>query len=226
MTNTRSELLSIFRHLWAPNYTKSAKLLISFMNVLGLDVSTANIGVCLLTTEGAQSPRALLAYGIHLTKIKGLYTKACEFREHIQKIKKLHKIDMIVIEESLQAFRSKKSSAGVISKLNRFNGIISYITRSELGVPVHLANVVSTRKSVGCAIDRKSKIDTKSQVLAWVKDQPELASYVWPTKVMKSGPDKGKTRDEVICFDIADAYVVALFGIQHLKINELDLTML
>ena len=47
------------------------------MKVLGLDVSTSNVGFCLLDTECSQSNGVLLAYGIPLGKTKGLYAKSC-----------------------------------------------------------------------------------------------------------------------------------------------------
>mgnify|MGYP002631967330 CR=1 FL=1 len=195
------------------------------MKVLGLDISTANIGLCVIDTEKPQGHRILLAYGISLVNIEGLYTKSCEFREHIQALAKDHAIDIIAIEESLQSFRSKKSSAGTIAKLNRFNGITSYIARSELNCPASMVNSVSARKLVGCKIDRKSSLDTKEQVLRWVTTHPEMKGFKWPTKIMKSGPDKGKERLEVLCYDIADAFVVATWAADILKIDDLDATV-
>jgi len=44
-----------------------------------------------------------------------------------------------------------------------------------------------------------------------------MKDFPWPTKVMKSGPDKGETRLESICYDIADAFVVTVFGADILK---------
>ena len=192
------------------------------MKVLGLDVSTANVGVCVIDTGCRQGGRVQLAYGIPLSKFKGLYTKASILREHLLDIASKHNIDIIIIEESLQRFRGGMSSAGVIAKLNRFNGIASYLARSVLDVPLHLANVVSTRKSIGCSINRKSELSTKEQVLAWVTAHPDMSGFEWPIKILKSGPNKGKKCTEGICYDIADAFVVALFGADVLKTEDYD----
>ena len=192
------------------------------MKILGIDVSTSNIGICVIDTGQSQMNRVCEAYGLPLSKVRGLYTKSCEFRDHIQRISQDHIINVIVVEEPLQSFRSRMSSAGTIALLNRFNGIASYIARSELRCPLTLVNSVSARKSVGCAIDRKSTVETKEQVLQWAMARPEMEMYQWPTKVLKGGPDKGKTRRKEICYDIADAFVVAVWGADVLKIDDLD----
>jgi Holliday junction resolvasome RuvABC endonuclease subunit len=195
------------------------------MKVLGLDVSTSNVGVCVIDTEEPQSSRVVLAYGIPMSKIKGLWTKSCELRDHLRRVEQDHIVDLVVVEESLQSFRSRMSSAGTIAKLNRFNGIASFIAKSQFDCPLYLANVISTRKSVGCSIDRKSVLGTKEQVLRWVMARPEMKTFEWPTKILKGGPNKGTERRKEICYDIADAFVVAVFGADILKNDAIDATV-
>ena len=195
------------------------------MKILGLDISTSNIGICIIDTEQPPGSRVCLAYGLPLSKVRGLYTKSCELREHILNLSNDHKISFIVVEEPLQSFRSRMSSAGTIALLNRFNGIVSFIARSELGCPLRLVNAVSARKAIGCQIDRKSSLGTKDQVLQWAMSQPEMKKFEWPTKVLKSGPNRGLTRRQEICYDIADAFVVATWGATVLKIDDIDDTV-
>ena len=192
------------------------------MKVLGLDVSTSNVGVCVIDTSLPMEDRVVIADGISMTKTKGLYTKSCMLREHLSDVAYDPEIDVIVVEEALQAFRSRMSSAGTLAKLNRFNGIASYLARSIFDCPLYLANVISTRKAVGCFVNRKLPLNTKDQVFEWVKVQPDMISYPWPTKVLKSGKNKGITRNEAVCFDIADAYVVARFGADVLKTTDIS----
>ena len=196
------------------------------MKVLGLDVSTSNVGVCLLDTECSQMNGVLLAYGIPLGKIKGLYAKSCVIRSSIQEIAKDYCVDVVVVEEPLQAFRSRMSSAHTIAKLNRFNGIVSFIARSELNCPVQMGNVISVRRAVGIKLEKKSDKNTKEQILEWVTARKEMKNFEWPTKKLKSGPNAGKIRHEDFCYDIADAFVVALWGSMFLKIEDLDDTIL
>jgi len=196
------------------------------VKVLGLDVSTSNVGFCLLDTECSQSNGVLLAYGIPLGKIKGLYAKSCVIRSSIQEIAKDYCVDVVVVEEPLQAFRSRMSSAHTIAKLNRFNGIVSFIARSEINCPVQMGNVISVRKSVGIKLEKKSDKNTKEQILEWVAARKEMKNFEWPTKKLKSGPNAGTIRHEDYCYDIADAFVVALWGSMFLKIEDLDDTIL
>ena len=192
------------------------------MIVLGLDISTANIGLCVLD-DGT----LIHAEGLPMSKTKGLFAKAECFR---QTLDELHQtllsaeveIDAIVVEQSLQAFRRRMSSASTIATLNRFNGIVSYIARRRFSVPLYQVNAVSARKQIGLTINKKSEKTTKDQILCWVKQQPPMNTFDWPTKILKGGPDKGSVRDEVYCYDIADAFVVARWGIQHLKKDMLD----
>jgi Holliday junction resolvasome RuvABC endonuclease subunit len=196
------------------------------MKVLGLDVSTSNVGLCLLDTECPQSSSLILAVGIPIGKKKGLYAKSCEVREALERMAHEHRVDVVVIEESLQAFRSRMSSAHTIATLNRFNGIVSYISRTVTGAPVVLGNVIAVRKALGIKLDKKSPVGTKEQVLQWVKCQEPMSQFSWPTKDIKSGPNKGTSRMADHCYDIADAYVMARWGADNLKIADLDDTIL
>ena len=72
-------------------------------------------------------------------------------------------------------------------------------------------NVNSARKTVGLKIDRKSDLNTKEQVLNFVKGK--LPEYDWPTRMLKSGARKGLVIPADSCYDIADAYVIALASI-------------
>lgn len=192
------------------------------MKVLGLDVSTSNVGICLIDSEICSDEPVILAYGIPISNIKGLYMKSRAIQNEFLNISKGHSVDVIVVEEPLQAFRKGMSSAHTIAQLNRFNGIVSYIARTAFDRPVVLCNAVEARKKVGIKLDKSSEIGTKDQVLWWVKGRSEMKNFSWPQKILKSGPDAGKSRDEAHCYDIADAFVVSLWGSKFLQESELD----
>lgn len=189
-------------------------------------MSTSNVGICIMDTEQPQRHRVVLARGIPLSKEKGLYAKSCRVRETILEISSSHKIDVVAIEESLQAFRRNMSSAKTIRTLNRFNGIVSWISRSELDAPVVPGNVISVRNKIDLKIIKKSEKSTKEQVFEWVSKHPDMLSFEWPKKIMKSGPSRGEIRKEIFCYDIADAFVMALWGCDYLKNEDLDSTIL
>ncbi|HIO73641.1 MAG TPA: hypothetical protein EYN38_11110 [Flavobacteriales bacterium] len=183
------------------------------MVVLGLDVSTAITGYCLLDFTASVNERLLLADAIVTSRIKDPYSKAAAVRCIFNDLKDQFDIDKIVVEENLQAFRRGFSSAKTLSTLARFNGVISFLAEDVIGAPVTMVNVNNARSLAGIKIDRKSDLSIKEQVLNSIKNVPEFQGFFWPTKTLKSGPRKGKTIDAPECFDIADAAVVCLAAI-------------
>jgi len=191
--------------------------------ILGLDISTSNVGMVLLESGVSQRHKLIKANGYPISSIRGLYDKTCYIREKILEMTEGVKVDVVVVEESLMSFRRAHSSAGVIAILNRFNGIISFVARDVLKVPVHFVPSMTARK--GCGIKLDKQLDTKTQIFDWVKARPEMTEYVWPTRVMKAGAKKGETVFEVHCLDISDAFVVACWACSNLNIDEIDETI-
>ncbi len=170
--------------------------------LLALDISTSCTGYCLFDENG------LVDIGsINLSKHKGLYEKAYYVKAEIIKLDDIYPISRVVVEENLQAFRPGLSSAKTLMTLAQFNGVVRWICHERLEVPVEAINVNTARKSVGLKIDKKDKSKTtKEKVLDWVSaDDPSIK---WPTKILKSGPNKGKRRICNESYDMADAYVI------------------
>ena len=183
--------------------------------VLGLDISTSCTGWCIL-----DSSRQLLAVdAITLGNEKSLHMKACVVRDFFKRIKTAYPITRVVIEENLQSFRPGFSSAKTLMTLARFNGIVSYISFLEFGFEPEHVNVNVARKTVGLKIVRKKDggLPTKQQVLNWIDPLAKEYGFTWPTKVLKSGPRKGLEILDQKCYDMADAYVIALSSIKMNK---------
>lgn len=182
------------------------------MKVLGLDVSTSCTGWSILD----ENSRMVAAGAIDLKKCKTIYEKAGLVRDEIIKLSHDWEIQGVYIEENLQAFRPGFSSAKTLMTLARFNGMTSLACRDIFGFDPKHINVNIARKSVGLKVERESKcgINTKEQVLNWVQSDLKLndINFVWPVKTLKSGKNKGMTRSDVSCYDIADAYVIAKSG--------------
>lgn len=193
------------------------------MIVLGLDISTSNVGYSLVESGSPQRHRLIKANSISIQKVSGLYDKAAYTRDILIKECEGIEIDAVVIEESLKSFMKRRSSAGVLALLNRFNGIISFIMRDTLKVPVHFVNSTSARKKVGLVIDKEK--DTKEQIFEWARNQSLMSNYVWPTKNLKSGPRVGQTIYESYCYDISDSLVMSVWACENLKIKDLDNTI-
>ena len=170
--------------------------------LLALDISTSCTGYCLFDEN------ELVDIGhINLSKHKGLFEKASHVKQAIITLDDRYNIDRVVVEENLQAFRPGLSSAKTLMTLAQFNGVVRWICPERLEVPVEAINVNTARKSIGLKIDRKNKEkNTKQQVLEWVaSDNSEIK---WPTKILKSGPNKGQQRTCNEAYDMADAYVI------------------
>ena len=170
--------------------------------LLSLDISTSCTGYCLFDED------VLVDIGyINLSKHKGLFEKANHVKNYITYLKGKHPIKNIAVEENLQAFRPGLSSAKTLMTLAQFNGVVRWICYETLNVPVESINVNTARKTIGLKIDRKNKEkSTKQQVLEWVTcDNSEIQ---WPTKILKSGPNRGKSRICNESYDMADAYVI------------------
>ncbi len=169
--------------------------------ILALDISTSCTGWCIFDNNSFRD----IGY-INLSKHKGMYEKAGHVKSELLKLHKKHSFTKVAVEENLQAFRPGLSSAKTLMTLAQFNGVVRWICYENLGLTAESINVNSARKTVGLKIDRKNSKKTKEQVWEWVCLNE--GSIVWPTKILKSGPNKGKKRLCDESYDMADAYVI------------------
>ena len=176
------------------------------ISYIGLDISTAIIGICLLDANG----NLVKLDNINLKKIKSIFGKSEIVKhrliEYKNNLKFTNKIK-ISIEEAFQSFSSGFSSAKTLSQLNRFNGIVSYLVYDIFNIEPLYINVNSARKNLQIKIDRKSKSSTKEQIFQWVKNNIN-EEFIWPEKVLKSGPNKGRVKFDESCYDMSDAFVI------------------
>lgn len=184
------------------------------MSILGIDVSTACTGVCLLDDK---TGLLIDMFPVKLSKIKSKYDKAQIVRRLIQDLHDSNDISKIFIEENLQAFRPGFSSAKTLVTLARFNGVVSFIVEDITGISPVFLNVTSARKEIGCKVQRQKVVGktTKDQVLEFVKQQPEVIDYQWPMKTISRGKNRGHVIPADECYDMADAFVVAKAGILY-----------
>jgi len=195
------------------------------MIILGLDISTSNVGYALLESGDCQRHRVIKADSIRVSKKQGLYDKARYVRDILEKECSGYMIDAISVEESLISFGKRKSSAATLALLNRFNGIISYVVREMFQVPIAFVNSTVARNRVGLKILKNSKIDTKEQIFAWTKKHELMKDFKWPTKIISRGKRKGEQVYEVWCYDISDAFVTALWACNCLNTSDLKSTI-
>tara|TARA_B100001094_G_scaffold333123_2_gene408759 strand:+ start:132 stop:677 length:546 start_codon:yes stop_codon:yes gene_type:complete len=175
---------------------------------LGLDISTSNVGWCIIepTTNEMVSAGA-----VELKKKKSIFEKCKEVKKTLAQVNIDYDIGSISIEENLQAFRPGFSSAKTIVTLARFNGMVTLMCFDEFSLEPEFLNVNNARKTVGLKIDRKSEVSTKDQILVFVKQKEP--NFTWPTRTLKSGVRKGLVIPADCCYDIADAYIIALASV-------------
>jgi len=171
---------------------------------VGLDISTSVIGVAVLEEL---TNKIVELIPVCLDKDESVWVRSEQAEQVFKEIQKKYWITSIAVEEPLKMFQSGKSSAQTLITLANFNGIISHAAKVAFGMTPKLINVNTARKTLSIKIDKKDKTkSTKEKVFEQVSSR---VSYNWPTKILKSGPNKGKQVMEDFAYDICDAYVVA-----------------
>jgi Holliday junction resolvasome RuvABC endonuclease subunit len=174
--------------------------------ILGLDVSTSKLGLSILDT----SKNLVKSQTIKLDNKTSLEDR-CLVVEHIltslYSVNHINKksgynITKVYIESPFMMFSGGKTTAMTMSKLQRFNGMVSYMVRKIFGFDAVPIAANKARGAIGLKIKRGE--NTKKKVIEWVKQRYpddfifELTRYGNP----KPGTD-----------DKADAIVIALAGL-------------
>lgn len=174
------------------------------MKILGIDASTSATGIVIIDDENK-----VLHYSAELFKGCDTFWQKCDaFREHLYSVREVHStIDMFTIEEPLKRFAEGFSSAGVISMLQRFNGIVCFLARETWGIDPTYVNVSSARKAAGVKVTTKAKAggrNAKQQTFDHMM-VGDLKHIQWPKK---------QRSNNIVDYarDIVDAYVVARGG--------------
>ena len=167
--------------------------------ILGLDISTSITGVAILNDDGSY----MTTISWNTKKPKDLFDKAKIIHQKATELKAElghKKIDKIYIEQSLMFLSSGMSSATTITKLAKFNGMISWVAYQVFGVtPEHIV-VTTARKACGIKVPRGKK--GKDCVMSFLLDNEPNFTVEYTRN--------GNPRPEA--FDRADALVIAKAG--------------
>ncbi len=120
--------------------------------ILGLDVSTSIIGVCLLKDN-----KIVKADYIDLRKTTGLLHKAQVVEDYINHNLKHVEIEHIFIEQALMFFRKGGSTAKTMSILQNFNGVVSWLCFKMLELEPNYVTPISARSKCGIKVPRGKK---------------------------------------------------------------------
>ena len=96
--------------------------------ILGLDLSTSIIGMCIVDENG----KTFLQEHIDLRKEATFFDKVRLAKEAILGAIHKNNIKHVWIEQSLQAFRPGFSSAKTLLTLSKFGGIMEWIDRKSV----------------------------------------------------------------------------------------------
>jgi hypothetical protein len=167
--------------------------------ILGLDVSTSIIGVCLLKDN-----KVVKADYVDLRKVSGLLHKAQAVENYINNNLKEVKIEHIFIEQALMFFRRGGSTAKTMAILQNFNGVVSWLCFKLLGLEPQYITPISARSKCGIKVPRGKK--AKEVVMEHFLETKEFPiDYTRYGNVQK------------YCYDMADAVVVSRAGYYLLK---------
>ena len=163
--------------------------------ILGIDVSTSKIGYCVIDDK-----QKLIEVNFKKLKEETLEDKAYEFfHKELIRIKNTYKITHVRIEEPFTMFSGGKTTAGTMSKLQRFNGMISVLSYICFDIVPTLVPSRSARSKCGIKIKRGE--DTKKKIIGWVEQR-------YPKKFLVEYTRHGNPKPGTD--DMADSIVVAL----------------
>ena len=172
------------------------------MIILGLDISSSRIGYCLIN----EKEDLLLVDEIKLKPSQSLEERADIFKKEMECIKRSlqqEEVDYVFIEQPFMAFSGGKTTAATMAKLQRFNGMCSYVVHDLFGSPAILLQANKARGLVDLKIKRGD--NTKLKVIEWVSDKYPKEFIVEYTR---HGNPKPGTDDK------ADAIVIANAGLK------------
>lgn len=169
------------------------------MIILGLDISSSRIGYCLMN----ENEDLLLVDEIKLKPSQSLEERADIFKDTMKIIKEHSEVEYVFIEQPFIAFSGGKTTAATMAKLQRFNGMCSYVVHDLFGHTPTLIQANKARGLVGLKIKRGSK--TKLKVIEWVSEKYPKEFIVEYTR---HGNPKPGTDDK------ADAIIIANAGLK------------
>jgi Holliday junction resolvasome RuvABC endonuclease subunit len=169
------------------------------MIILGLDISSSRIGYCLIN----ENEDLLLVDEIKLKSSQTLEERADIFKKTMEIIKEHSEVNHVFIEQPFMAFSGGKTTAATMAKLQRFNGMCSYVVHNLFGSPATLLQANKARGLVDLKIKRGE--NTKLKVIEWVQEKYPTSFLVEYTR---HGNPKPGTDDK------ADAVVIANAGLK------------
>ena len=167
--------------------------------ILSLDLSTSRVGISIIK----YSTELVYCQVIKLNSKDLLEDRCIKLEEYITNNILKYNIKEVYIEEPFMMFSGGKTTAHTMAKLQRFNGMCSYMLRRLLGINPALIAANKARGLVGLKIKRGE--NTKLKVIEWVANKYPKDFIVEYTR---HGNPKPGTDDK------ADSVIVGLAGLK------------
>jgi len=166
--------------------------------ILGLDVSTSRVGIAILDPDS----QLIDCQAIKLNSKDTLEDRCFELERYLQVNYNQYFINDVYIEAPFVMFSGGKTTAMTMAKLQRFNGMVSWMVRNLYGTTATAIAANKARGLVGLKIKRGEK--TKMKVIEWVQREYPNEFIVEYTR---HGNPKPGTDDK------ADSVVIARAGL-------------
>ena len=175
--------------------------------LLSLDISTSCIGYSVFNEKNTLIE---LDY-VKFDSRKNKFEKFEEFKEKISHLLKFD-IKFIAIEEPLEKFKGKYSSAHTIAVLNFFNGMVSSFLYSYFNVEPVYFNVNNARAVVlpGFKV-KKEDASTKHQIWEQVVEMEPQVNWKYGIKSRKLVEQN---------YDMADSYIIGKCFIKMMEVQK------
>lgn len=145
--------------------------------ILGLDVSTATIGISLVVIDDEKKIKPIEVTHLKLNipgrykNAEALFMKNNMFREKIEELNSKYVIDSVVIEEPLVS----SNNAITVSTLLKFNGIVSWTVYQVLNVIPEYISSYDARKFGMPQLMAIRKYNKKGEVIEYKKIKKSIA---------------------------------------------------
>ncbi len=174
--------------------------------ILGLDISTSRIGISVMK----ENEELVFCDVLKMNSKTSLLERCSTLEKTLKDLK--YEFKYIFIEEPFIMFSGGKTTAHTMAKLQRFNGMCSFMVSQIFGIPPLLIPANKARKTVGVIVKRG--MCTKTNVINFVQRKyPNFQVYYTRHGNPKPGTD-----------DKADSVVIALAGIKILEIDNVKKT--
>lgn len=168
------------------------------MRYLGLDVSSTTIGISLIEYKNKKFSLIECEY-YKPSKKDSLFESLHKTKEHLIKILKDYKPDVVVIEDIAEHFQQNQSSSKTIVKLATYNRTVGLTVYEELKKEPVMINV-NTARSIIRPKGYRGRLAKE--------DVPEVVAAILGCEFPWQFKKNGKIADE--SYDMADSLAVAL----------------